>query len=158
MGHKIQNLDGGAAITESTYTLQRRGVQHLLVVAETMTSLIEASVVSLVASGPAGRVLPISVCPDPDERARALEVLDAGGYIGVIEIAVKRSSRLPTRLNCWGLVGVQSRNLLAMGFLFAVASQVCGPKCALWRLTMTWCRNTWLSLSSRGRARKSAWS
>jgi integrase len=87
MGHKIQNLDGGAAITESTYTLQRKGVQHLLVVAETMTSLIEASIISLVESGPAGRLLPISLCPDPDERARALEVLDAGGFIGIIEVA-----------------------------------------------------------------------
>ena len=86
MGHKIQNLDGGAAITESTYTVRRKGVEHLLVVADTITSLIEKSIVTLVESGPAGRLLPTSTCPDVDVRDRALEVLDTAGYIAAVNV------------------------------------------------------------------------
>jgi integrase len=83
MGHKLQNLDGGAAITEDTYTVRRKGVEHLLVVAEAMTSLIETSLGGLVEPVTAGRLLPTSVCPNPDERGRALDVLDDAGYVCV---------------------------------------------------------------------------
>ncbi|NNN09788.1 MAG: site-specific integrase [Acidimicrobiaceae bacterium] len=87
MGHKIQNLDGGAAITESTYTLRKKGVQHVLVVAETMTTLIESSIVTLVEPTPAGRLIPASACPNADERDRAFEVLETAGYISVGSVA-----------------------------------------------------------------------
>ena len=87
MGHKIQNLEGGAAITESTYTLRKKGVRQVLVVAETMTALIETSIVTLVEPAPAGRLLPASACPNSDERDHALEVLDTAGCIGVISVA-----------------------------------------------------------------------
>lgn len=87
MGHRTQNLDGGAAITESTYTLRKKGVRHVLVVAETMTTLIEASIVTLVEPAPAGRLLPVSACPNSDERDHALEVLNTAGCIGVISVA-----------------------------------------------------------------------
>jgi integrase len=87
MGHQVQNLDGGAAITESTYTVKRKGVAHLLVVAKTMTSLIESSIGSLVEPVTAGRLLPASACPDSVERHRALEVLDVAGLIGIAEVS-----------------------------------------------------------------------
>ena len=83
MGHKLQNLDGGAAITESTYTVQRKGVEHLLVVADAMASLIETTIGCLVEPVTAGRLLPTSACPDPHERGRALDVLDDAGYVCV---------------------------------------------------------------------------
>lgn len=86
MGHQVQNLDGGAAITESTYTLKRKGVEHLLVVSETMTSLIATTIDSLVEPVTAGRLLPVSACADADERDHALEVFDAAGYIGTAEV------------------------------------------------------------------------
>ncbi len=87
MGHKIQDLDGGAAITESTYTVRRKGVKHLLVVAETMTTLIEKSIVSLVSSGTCRRrLLPTSTCLDSDQRDRALQVLDAAGLVEAIDV------------------------------------------------------------------------
>ena len=86
MGHHVQNLDGGAAITESTYTVKRKGVEHLLVVAKTMTSLIESSIVSLVEPVTASHLLPASACPDYDEREHALEVFDAAGFIGITAV------------------------------------------------------------------------
>ena len=83
MGHKLQNLDGGAAITEDTYTVRRKGVEHLLGVADAMSSLIETTIGCLVEPVTARRLLPTSVCLNHDERTRALDVLDDAGYVCV---------------------------------------------------------------------------
>ena len=86
MGHKMLNLDGSAAITESTYTVQHKGVQHLLVASDTMAERIESGVGSLVERVAASRLLPISLCVDTDERERSLEVLDAAGYVAATTV------------------------------------------------------------------------
>jgi len=81
MGHKMLNLDGSAAITESTYTVQHKGVQRLLVVSDTMAARIESSIGSLVEPVASSRLLPASLCVDTDEREGSLEVLDAAGCV-----------------------------------------------------------------------------
>jgi integrase len=86
MGHKLQDLEGGAAITETTYTVQRKGVEHLLVVADAMASLIETTIGGLIEPVTAGRLLPTSVCTGNYDRERALEVLEDAGYVRVADV------------------------------------------------------------------------
>ncbi|MDE3082627.1 MAG: hypothetical protein KGJ39_04325 [Acidobacteriota bacterium] len=58
-------------------------MEHLLGVADAMSSLIETTIGCLVEPVTASRLLPTSVCANPDERVRALDVLDDAGYVCV---------------------------------------------------------------------------
>ena len=87
LGHLVQDHEGGAAITEAVYTLRRKNVSRLLVVADFMGDLIMSEIGSLVDPTPAQRLVPTHVAENALQREHAIEVLDAAGLIGTTEDA-----------------------------------------------------------------------
>jgi hypothetical protein len=86
LGHQLQEHDGGAAITESTYTLRKRGISRLLEVADAMDELITKSVGSLVSPATITHLLPIGASARDGTRDHVVQVLTAHGYMSSIPI------------------------------------------------------------------------
>ena len=81
LGHQLQERDGGAAITESTYTLRKRSISRLLEIADAMDQLITASVGNLVCPSTITHLLPLGKQDRSENRSHVIDVLTAHGFV-----------------------------------------------------------------------------
>jgi hypothetical protein len=117
LGHLVQDHEGGAEITESVYTLRRQGVRHLLVVADTMGTLIETQIGTLLDPTPARRLLPPPYKHQEEKWNRALDVLDAAGVVSTAEVNGERVIDANEAAEMLAISDRQARKLASKGVL-----------------------------------------